>query len=574
MAADPKYEPFLDPLALARLRFEHSELWQLDLLDAGRFAQYATEMGIDFQRSQIEILWQFGMLRADLIQSKSALEFEYLLEVESSGNGSHTYVGGPALVKPKDGWIADFESIPVLPEGVTLFFHPFRLYPLYAIRRVLATPGVSPFYAIVSRESYIKLVDLQLSLTHHWIGSPDFPVLVSYWNSIADLAIAMEPQHYVEVTEVVRHAPHVTLEQHSERVAVLSSDLRRRLVHFDLSRVEEARRALCLDAERLESNRRLHTLVRLMNPDERQRLRGPFAGAILFLAMAEIIRRAAEGIFERDLPEEGEMGFGLNTPALKSRLYGSTRILDDEAAAKRYLQSFGLHYSLKVRWYLEGPTECGAVETCLRDVPQIKYVNLSGEVAQKQGKGLSFSDNLANDTRLEVFSFVLIDGDRRDNVRVLEKAAKDDRFCGMFDVATPDFEFHNFTRSELGEILWGIAAEYDAPLELQAQLIQGIATTGNGNELLSAARRALPEYLGQLRKGKYWGIRLSEYALAHPLIKNDVGEAFRHRPYLDLVYEASRAIRMDYALSRANYQVDPVSGRVIRRTTNNVDPRH
>jgi hypothetical protein len=38
----------------------------------------------------------------------------------------------------------------------------------------------------------------------------------------------------------------------------------------------------------------------------------------------------------------------------------------------------------------------------------------------------------------------MVDGDRTDYVAAVKRAARENRFCGMFFMQEPDFEFANF----------------------------------------------------------------------------------------------------------------------------------
>ena len=77
--------------------------------------------------------------------------------------------------------------------------------------------------------------------------------------------------------------------------------------------------------------------------------------------MAETLRRFSESTFGRELPEEDELGFGMMRK-VKAENYGSNRLLDGErGVANAFVRRFGLDYGVRVRWYVEGYTEWGAL---------------------------------------------------------------------------------------------------------------------------------------------------------------------------------------------------------------------
>src|SRR5215211_3332738 len=94
--------------------------------------------------------------------------------------------------------------------------------------------------------------------------------------------------------------------------------------------------------------------------------------------------------------------------------------------------------------------------------------NLGARVVSKGRIG--FENNLQTDLEGRVYSFVTVDGDRKDFVDSVRRAAREDRICGRFFIQDPDFEFANFSKDELEEIIWGIAEENGAAPEDRARL--------------------------------------------------------------------------------------------------------
>jgi hypothetical protein len=102
-----------------------------------------------------------------------------------------------------------------------------------------------------------------------------------------------------------------------------------------VEQLEKMREALCLNAEMLDRNKDVHTLLRLTRGDKRlSQIRGHLVGAMVLLTMAETIRRAAEKAFNTKLKEEDELGFGVLLPGVKESLYGTERPLNGNGIVK------------------------------------------------------------------------------------------------------------------------------------------------------------------------------------------------------------------------------------------------
>jgi len=103
-----------------------------------------------------------------------------------------------------------------------------------------------------------------------------------------------------------------------------------------------------------------------------------------------MIRRAAEMAFDIEIPEEDELGSGWDAGSVKPYLYGTQRLNDDYKAKATFIRDLGLlDYSVRLRWYVEGPTELGALEYLLEGYNKIDIENLRGDVTgQSPYKGL------------------------------------------------------------------------------------------------------------------------------------------------------------------------------------------
>jgi hypothetical protein len=278
--------------------------------------------------------------------------------------------------------------------------------------------------------------------------------------------------------------------------------------------------------------------------------------------MAEMIRRAAERVFEIELPEEDESarGWGEETADLKEYEYGSRRLMDSHDAKSNFLRDLNLDYSVRLRWYVEGDTELNALSAELGGHEAIEIINLRGEVNAGRGKGLSFRDNLQNDMRRSVYSFISLDGDLENNRRVLDKAIERREMFGMAFISEPDFEFQNFNSDELAGILWEMQLKAGAPVEDEVRFLKLVATAKNGKELAKYERQALPNFQS-LAKGKMWGERLIRFAIDNQYREREGRKELR--PIIEAIILARHVVECDYYLGREESRVDVKTRKIV-----------
>ena len=225
------------------------------------------------------------------------------------------------------------------------------------------------------------------------------------------------------------------------------------------------------------------------------------------------------------------------------------------------MRQFQLDYGSRLRWYVEGDTEEGALRRFFGEAEghPVTIVNLRGNVVR--GNALAFREALRDDLKNGVFSVVSLDGDRTDVVRAARKAAEDDEICGQLYINDPDFEFANFSVTELEEVAWRLAEAAGEAAESRIALRTAVATAKSGRELMEAATRAAPT-LARLAKGREWGRRLMEYAFEHP--KRETGAV---RSIVEAVTAAARDVNANYNISRKEFRIDPATGRMVKRIT-------
>jgi hypothetical protein len=209
--------------------------------------------------------------------------------------------------------------------------------------------------------------------------------------------------------------------------------------------------------------------------------------------MAEILRRSTEMVFEIELPEEHD------SEGFNRFFFGDDRLTDNYNARGEFLRTLGLDHSIRLRRYVEGDTELGALENEISRAQNIELVNLRGEVTAAKGKGLSFRENLLADMNRSVYSWVSLDADCENNKKVLLKAVADGEMFGAFFISTPDFEFGNFTRDELVSVLWGIALERGAERSEREALSRACSETRSGEDFLRLLGKAFPRYRASVK---------------------------------------------------------------------------
>jgi hypothetical protein len=338
------------------------------------------------------------------------------------------------------------------------------------------------------------------------------------------------------------------------------------LTSASATEIDEIRNELCREAELLDDNKLVHVLLRLMKRHERHNLRSAIGACMLFLTMAEVIRRSAERSLGQKLPEEDELGFGQWMDGARKSIYGSDRILDAPRETQRdFLASMGLERGVKVRCYVEGDTELGALISAVGDAGGLEFVNLRGQVVERQGKGLSFVTSLKTDMKSHVFSVVVLDGDRTDVIRALKKAAADGAFFGRFFISSPDFEFANFSLSELVNVLLELTAADHDPPPTRDQISQLVDGAASNKALFDALKQS---ELRSVSKSERWGAALMKHALQHRNLPSDHNRAGATRPIIEVAQLLIRARDAGYLRSLEGYEVDPETGELQKKQAN------
>lgn len=535
---------------------ETPELWQNNLLQPRKLWQLAKDKGINLPMSGgIENLWRTGLLRADLITSEKEIKSPVLTLVALSKEDLFVYCDTRKIKLRKDGYGGVFSKGKALRKDVQLYFHPFRFYVLYHIYRVFQSMVSSTQYLLYP-EGAKTVAKREREHLDQWTSSKIFAELFEKWNKTSEIAIVLDPSSHAQVYNEIRWAFPDSKESFQNKLEIYREEIYEKLGNENLEELEVVRRDLCSDAEMIDANKTLHVLLRLTSWHRKQNLKGDIGASLLLLSMAEIIRRASEKSFDKELPEEDELGFGQWFNGARKLLYGSERVLDaPKSVIRDFLLGIGIDYGTKVRCYVEGETEFGALQYAIGDIGGIELINLHGQVLENKRKGLSFKDALRNDLTSRVFSFVIIDGDREDFVRALKKAAEEDIICGRFFISKPDFEFSNFSQEELVQITLDRAESIGLDVPDEVSIKKEMLSVNNAKDFFAALSKIAPALTNFCNKSEKWGEELMKYALIHK----------KQCPMIEAAKLVLRAKDIKYNSMRDKYKINPQTGEMIER---------
>lgn len=562
LVADP-HDAFWAGIRVARRRLAADPgLWQHKLLRADELADHASRLGIDLSpRDSVINLWRLGLLRADTITlTEPSTSTTWPSADPANDLDSRRWDPRPVPAFP-DGLGGRLSGVAELDREAEPRFHPFRIYFLYQLHRV--------FRFAMSRTQYLRhppgIASISDVLRTGWdqtTAAPEFRDRLEHWQRLAELAIAFEPLAHEQVYNRLRWAPPRT---EAEQVAAIGEHRQAldpivRLIDPEL--FGDFCRELVRNAEILDRNRNLHTLIRLLATHERDNIRDRLGAAVLLKTMAETIRRVAEAAHHTQLPEEDEIGFGQWFPDARRALYGTERLLDAPAHKRRdFLTSLGLDVAVKVRCYVEGATEYGALMEIAEGVGCIEVIDVRGHALAAGFDTLSFRDLLRIDRTSQVFSLILIDGDRADAVRAVRKAAADQDFFGRFWIHEPDFEFDNFDVEELITVACTLISEESGQELNRDDVAHAVQGSTNASEFFKGLRTIAP----RASKGEAWGRLLARAAFARNAGRPaDEGTAPQGK-LLDVVQMLRSALRAGYQRSIARCHLDPASGQLVPR---------
>lgn len=530
------------------------------LLSPEGLAKLAKNLGTgSFSALDVTGLWKVGLLRADFITTDFSLEDPGLVKLEIPGYGlEYSYCDFRELkvqAKGLGSFLKDHEN-GFLEES--LFFHPFRLYVLHHIERTLKI-STSSMQFLRYEPGVNSVVETLLKSCTRWTSSDSFVDRFHYWNQVAETAIVAEPITYdVVFRDRGPLAEFVSLDKEFE------STFRELLSTCGKCYLQGMLTDLAFAAVTLDDNRSVHVLMRLMKWREREKLKGHLGAAMHFLSMAESIRRSAEWAFNEAWPEEDEIGPGQWMDGARKILYGNDRVFDAPRSDLRdYLSQLGLDFGVKVRCYVEGDTEYGALSHATGSFDHVQLINLSGNFAEKGGKGLAFAKSLEADKNAGIFSVVVLDGDLDEYLRILRKAAEEDRFHGRFFINYPDIECGNFSGDELvqaalGEFEGNMVTAMDLTSIRASMLAEASSIKKNGDLLALSKANGLTHF----RKSESWGKALMQVAIKHPTFPKTDKRSGQQRPIVEVAELLIRMRNIGFGVSMAFERVNSLDGKM------------
>ena len=531
---------------------ESDELWQHKLLTCQELCKFCKERKIRISNyNSIRKLWHLSLIRADLVQSDHEINIEGLKFV-CKKQDTYQYLDLRELPKREKGYGGSFSDINFI-DGVVPYFHPYRFLVLFHVVRLFSS-HINSTQFLSSPQGTIELASQENEYLTKFTSSSKICELFNLWNKISEAAIILEPYSYGDVYGRINCSFHDSLETAKKKLSKYRIFINKIITLEDQHVFEEYRRKLCISAEEIDNNKRLHVLLRLTSWHKDNKLQGAIGGSMVLLSMAEVIRRPLEKALSIELPEEDELGFGAWMKGARKMVYGSERVLDaQKQEIKDFLVEAGLDFGIKARCYLEGEIELGALNYALGKINGVQFINLKGQVVEKKGKGLSFRNSLEADLKAGIFSFIILDADRADFVRVVKKASKEQVFHGAFYLSTPDFEFENFSSRELTEVYFRLSKQNGMALENKNEIIEKTSSTKTNGNFFKALKQAGAD--DSITKGEQWGAALMEYAF----------EKNKDCQIITAAQQILRSLRVKFHRSLEKEKIDSNTGKLVER---------
>lgn len=506
-------------------------------------------------------MWGIGLLRADLVTSDKDISIPGLVRLENSCEFDTPTYCDRRVLEHREGGYGSSLSASALEGSPILSFHPSRILVLYHVKRTLRLESTNTQY-LNYEDGVIKIAEHMLAGFRRWTSSIEFGQRFDHWNAVSEIVSISEPSTF-SVVHSGAVPPQIPCHPRSD----FEQRVRDFLVQLGISEIRQMLQALAFNAETLDDNRSLHVLVRLMKPREREKLKGHIGCAMQFLSMAETIRRAAEAAFGQMLPEEDEIGPGTWFPGARKMLYGSDRVFDSSPAYLRdYLSILGLDFGIKVRCYVEGSTELGAIDHAIEGLGHVQRVNLAGRFVERGGKGLAFAQSLEADKKAGIFSIIILDGDLREQIRIVQRAAESEAFAGSFFIASPDFECGNFSGAELIDVAVSLSQLYlnepQVAIARKEEMLKEAASIRSNHDLIALLRL---NGIDDFKKDERWGKALMARAIAQPTFGMDDKRGGTKREIIEAVETIFRAKDVGFQRSVDRERVDPSTGRSVGR---------
>jgi len=317
--------------------------WRHELIPAQKLGQMAHDFGLgNFSGEDVHGLWRIGLLRADYVDGLHFSQRNGLTFFESES--FHMDMG--AIEPRPEGYGSSMpersKDVPSSNESLSeLLFHPFRIYVLHHVARIFSSRTAVCQY-LLWKPGIERLARSELQELDRWTSSPAFSERFNYWNQVTEVAFLCKAVLWMPPKG---HPASATVSPWIPQYAEMVRDYLKRV---GLSMVRQYREDLAWSAHTSDPNNTVQTLLRLMRPAERERVKGHLGAATRFLDMAESIRRACERLLDVVLPEEDELGPGQWMDGARKSLYGSERVFDAPRKDLRdFLGILGIDFGVK-----------------------------------------------------------------------------------------------------------------------------------------------------------------------------------------------------------------------------------
>lgn len=515
---------------------------QVDLLSEGEFVHWAKQRSVPVFGTafgtNVETFWRQGWLRVDGAKIVRQGRQRFLADPIEALDYGHPLNTKIRAVGAKRGY--DFR------------LHPFRIYPLL---RILNTMGWSMSRSsVLYPKGFLEHATRHVQRVRTQVRSTAFMKLIDDWNGVADLAILLEPLYWPQITRQTKRKPFESDDLgnfESQDYQSYRESILKLVLSIPKAMLAGAHADLRYEANQIDGNQELYLILRASNWRRRERLKSHIGCALWLRHMAEVIRLAFDEIYEDRLVHEDEAGSQWVKGA-RTWSYGSEYPLDDpQEMVRRVLPRYGIASSPRVRFYVEGDTEEGALEEGLQGA-----LGYGVEIVNFKSKG--WDDwlllQLQKDVEARRLSMVMLDGDRKDHVDSIRRRVVEKRIVGMVFVHKPDIELGNFSVEQLvratEEYEWELSLVGLPPLD--ATLFSGVKSGKEFDVLYGHLRQA------RGLKGTTWGRSMMRIAYADR--KSDMDES---NGLIYAVACALRGVTTDYAASEKMYRIDPLTLKTV-----------
>lgn len=487
---------------------------------------------------ELEALWRLGWLRADQVD---IMHRHYKRRFRRRPERLQDQRELTELAAPAGRW-----------RKQVLYFHPFRSYTISKLTRT------KEWRQVISKGLYQRRPKgkgrslRRFKRPSRLLKDGPFCESIDKWNGVVDLAILLEPIYWPDITSHYRGRridSEGTEEWEAFRAKVLTV-----FASISKERIESTHGELRREAALIDRNGEIYLLIRAMDWDRRKEIRDSIGRAMWIRHMAELIRLAYEEVYSEKLPHE-DVAFGIWFQGMRESLYGSEYPLENiPEMVRRMTPRLGIASSVRVRFYVEGDTEEGALEAGLTGFLGygVEVVNL-----RAQGWGTWLQQELENDVQANRLSMFMLDRDRKEPLKSLRFYAESGLIVGMVFQNEPDLELGCFSISQLVEATkyYEAAMGADFPTELKVSDFEGASTGGQFSARYQKLR------LAPSPKSKLWGEALMQAAFDSPGEEEAEGKRL-----VQAVMCAIRGTTADYEYIAKHYPINPITLQTEART--------